>query len=107
ATIAIATLLLVATIAASRRRTAIVLVRGRGGTLGQLTRALLLEAAVLVIPVSALAIAVTVAVLPPAAPAATGSAGAVPAGAAALGVGAIRPVIAGAAIVATIMAALL
>jgi putative ABC transport system permease protein len=101
ATVAIATLLLVATIAARRRRNAIVLVRGRGGTLGQLTRALLLEAAILVIPVTALAIALAAVLVPPA-----GSAGGGPASAL-VGGAAIRPVVAGGMVVAVIMALLL
>jgi putative ABC transport system permease protein len=101
ATVASATLLLVATIAARRRRNAIVLVRGRGGTLGQLTRALLLEAAILVIPVTALAIALAAVLVPPA-----GSAGGGPASAL-VGGAAIRPVVAGGMVVAVIMALLL
>jgi putative ABC transport system permease protein len=101
ATIAIATLLLVASIAARRRRTAIVLVRGRGGTLGQLTRALLLEAAILVIPVTAVAIALAAILVPAVDATEPGAASDLVAGPA------IRPVIAGAAIVAGIMAFLL
>ena len=105
ATIAVATLLLVASIAARRRRTAIVLVRGRGGTLGQLTRALLLEAAILVIPVTAIAIVVAAVLVP--VDAAGGESGATTV-AGLVGPGtAIRPVIAGAAIVAAIMGFLL
>jgi putative ABC transport system permease protein len=58
ATIALATILLIATIAARRRRYALGLVRGRGATLGQAIRAVLLEGAVLVIPATAAAIAI-------------------------------------------------
>jgi putative ABC transport system permease protein len=61
---AIAALALVATIAARRRRRALALVRGRGATLGQLIRAVLLEGAVIVIPALGLAILVAILLVP-------------------------------------------
>src|SRR4051812_15083291 len=64
AAVALGTLLLIAVIAARRRRPALSLVRGRGGTVGQLIRAVLFEGAVLAIPTSALAIALATAAVP-------------------------------------------
>jgi putative ABC transport system permease protein len=58
ATVALGTLLLIAAIAARRRRPALVLVRGRGASVGQTVRAVLLESALLAIPATALAIAI-------------------------------------------------
>ena len=50
AAVAFAALALVATMAARRRRPALALVRGRGATLGQVIRAVLLEGLVIVAP---------------------------------------------------------
>ncbi|HEY3162925.1 MAG TPA: ABC transporter permease [Candidatus Limnocylindrales bacterium] len=64
AAVAFAALALVATIAARRRRPALALVRGRGGTLGQLIRAVFLEGCVVAIPALGLAIALSVWLIP-------------------------------------------
>jgi putative ABC transport system permease protein len=64
AAVAIAALTLVATIAARRRRRALALVRARGGTLGQLIRAVFLEGCVIAIPALAVAILVSIVVIP-------------------------------------------
>jgi putative ABC transport system permease protein len=64
ATIALATLLLIASIASRRRRSALALVRGRGATLGQATRAIVLEGAVLAVPATAIAIAIAALAVP-------------------------------------------
>ena len=53
AAVAIAALALVAMLAARRRRPALALVRGRGATLGQVTRAVLVEGLVIVAPMVA------------------------------------------------------
>jgi putative ABC transport system permease protein len=64
AAVAIAALGLVATIAARRRRPALALVRGRGGTLGQLVRAVFLEGCVIAIPSLAVAILLAITLVP-------------------------------------------
>lgn len=64
AAVAFAALALVATIIARRRRPAIALVRGRGATLGQIVRAIFLEGFVIAVPALAVAIAVSVILLP-------------------------------------------
>ncbi|MBA2718963.1 MAG: ABC transporter permease [Chloroflexi bacterium] len=64
AAVACAALALVATIAARRRRPAIALVRGRGATLGQIVRAILLEGSVIAIPALAVAILLAIVLLP-------------------------------------------
>jgi hypothetical protein len=64
AAVALAALGLVATMAARRRRTAIALVRGRGGTLGQIVRAIFLEGFVVAVPGLALAILLSMLLVP-------------------------------------------
>ena len=64
AAVAFAALALVATMAARRRRPALALVRGRGGTLGQLIRAVFLEGCVIAIPALALAILLSIVLIP-------------------------------------------
>ena len=64
AAVAFAALALVATISARRRRPAIALVRGRGATLGQIVRAIFLEGFVIAVPALAVAIALSVVLLP-------------------------------------------
>jgi putative ABC transport system permease protein len=64
AAVALAALALVATIAARRRRRALALVRGRGGTLGQLVRAVFLEGCVIAIPALAIAILLSIVLIP-------------------------------------------
>lgn len=64
AAVAVAALALVATIIARRRRPAIALVRGRGATLGQIVRATFLEGFVIAVPALAVAIALSVVLLP-------------------------------------------
>jgi putative ABC transport system permease protein len=61
---AIATLGLVATIAARRRRPALALVRSRGGTLGQVVRAVFLEGLVITLPALGLALLLAIALVP-------------------------------------------
>ncbi len=61
---AIAALVLVATIAARRRRPALTLVRERGATLGQIVRAVFLEGFVITVPALGLAVLVSVLLLP-------------------------------------------
>ncbi|HET7472634.1 MAG TPA: FtsX-like permease family protein [Candidatus Limnocylindrales bacterium] len=64
AAVALAALGLVATIAARRRRPALALVRGRGGTLGQMIRAVFLEGCVIAIPSLAVAILLAITLVP-------------------------------------------
>ncbi|HEY7132642.1 MAG TPA: FtsX-like permease family protein [Candidatus Limnocylindrales bacterium] len=64
AAVAIAALGLVAMLAARRRRPALALVRGRGATLGQMTRAVLLEALVIVTPAVLVAAILAIALVP-------------------------------------------
>ncbi|MEA2518512.1 MAG: putative transport system permease protein [Chloroflexota bacterium] len=64
AAVALAALGLVATMAARRRRTAIALVRGRGGTLGQIVRAVFLEGFVIAVPGLGLAVALAIVLVP-------------------------------------------
>ncbi len=64
ATVALAALGLIATMVARRRRPAIALVRGRGGTLGQIVRAIFLEGFVVAVPALGLAIALAVLLVP-------------------------------------------
>ncbi|HET7028967.1 MAG TPA: FtsX-like permease family protein [Candidatus Limnocylindrales bacterium] len=71
AAVAVAALALVATLAARRRRPALAIVRGRGGTLGQIVRAVFLEGCVIVVPAVGLAIAIASVALPAASPRAT------------------------------------
>jgi putative ABC transport system permease protein len=61
---AIATLGLVAMIVARRRRPALALVRSRGGTLGQIVRAVLLEGFVITVPALGLAVLLATIVIP-------------------------------------------
>ena len=64
AAVALAALGLVATIAARRRRPALALVRGRGGTLGQMIRAVFLEGCVVALPALLVAIALAIVLVP-------------------------------------------
>jgi putative ABC transport system permease protein len=64
AAVAIAALALVAMLAARRRRPALALVRGRGATLGQVTRAVLVEGLVIVAPMVVVALLLAIALLP-------------------------------------------
>jgi putative ABC transport system permease protein len=64
AAVAIAALALVATLAARRRRAALALVRGRGATIGQVTRAVLLEGLVIVVPAVVVAAILATALAP-------------------------------------------
>jgi putative ABC transport system permease protein len=64
AAVALAALALIALMAARRRRPAIALVRGRGGTLGQIVRAIFLEGFVVAVPALGLAIALCVVIVP-------------------------------------------
>lgn len=64
AAVAVAALALIATISARRRRPAIALVRGRGATLGQIVRAIFLEGCVIALPALAVAIALSLVLLP-------------------------------------------
>ncbi|HEY7969545.1 MAG TPA: FtsX-like permease family protein [Candidatus Limnocylindrales bacterium] len=64
AAVAIAALALVAMLAARRRRPALALVRGRGATLGQVTRAVLVEGLVIVAPMVVLGLVLAIALLP-------------------------------------------
>ena len=64
AAVAIAALALVAMLAARRRRPALALVRGRGATLGQVTRAVLVEGLVIVAPMVVIAMLLAIALLP-------------------------------------------
>ena len=64
AAVAFAALALVAGISARRRRPALVLVRGRGATLGQIVRAVVLEGGVIAIPALGLAILLAIALIP-------------------------------------------
>ena len=64
AAVAIAALALVAMLAARRRRPALALVRGRGATLGQVTRAVLVEGLVIVAPMVGVALLLAIALLP-------------------------------------------
>lgn len=64
AAVAFAALALVASITARRRRPALVLVRGRGATLGQIIRAVVLEGSVIAIPALGLAILISVLLIP-------------------------------------------
>ena len=64
ASVAVAALALVATMTARRRRPALALVRGRGATLGQIVRALLLEGFVIAIPALGIATLAAIAVVP-------------------------------------------
>jgi len=64
AAVAIAALALVAMLAARRRRPALALVRGRGATLGQVTRAVLVEGLVIVAPMVVIALLLAIALLP-------------------------------------------
>jgi putative ABC transport system permease protein len=61
---AIATLGLVATIAARRRRPALALVRSRGATLGQIVRAIFLEGLVITVPALGLAVLLVTVLIP-------------------------------------------
>jgi putative ABC transport system permease protein len=64
AAVAFAALALVATISARRRRPALALVRGRGATVGQIVRAIVLEGCVIAIPSLALAILLAIVLIP-------------------------------------------
>jgi putative ABC transport system permease protein len=64
AAVAFAALALVASISARRRRPAILLVRGRGATLGQIVRAVVLEGCVIAIPALGLAILLSILLIP-------------------------------------------
>jgi putative ABC transport system permease protein len=64
AAVAFAALGLVATIAARRRRPALALVRGRGGTLGQIIRAVFFEGCVIAIPALGVAILLALVLIP-------------------------------------------
>ncbi len=64
AAVAFAALALVASIAARRRRPTIALVRGRGATLGQIVRAVVLEGSVIAIPALGLAILFSILLIP-------------------------------------------
>ncbi len=64
AIVAFAALGLVAMMAARRRRPALALVRGRGGTVGQIVRAVLLEGCVIAIPAVGLAILLSILLIP-------------------------------------------
>ena len=64
AAVAFAALALVATIAARRRRPALALVRGRGGTIGQIVRAVFLEGCVIAIPALGVAVLLAVTLIP-------------------------------------------
>lgn len=64
AAVAFAALALVATISARRRRPALALVRGRGGTLGQIVRAIVLEGCVIAIPALGVAILLAIVLIP-------------------------------------------
>ena len=64
AAVAVAALALVAMLAARRRRPAIQLVRSRGGTLGQIVRAVVVEGMVLAVPAAALGTLISIALIP-------------------------------------------
>ena len=64
AAVALAALGLVAVLAARRRRPALAIVRGRGASLGQVVRAVVLEGAVLAIPAVGLATVLAILILP-------------------------------------------
>ncbi len=64
AAVAFAALALVASISARRRRPALALVRGRGATLGQIVRAIVLEGCVIAIPALGLAILLAILLIP-------------------------------------------
>ena len=64
AAVAFAALALVAGISARRRRPALALVRGRGATLGQIVRAVVLEGCVIAIPALGLAILLAILLVP-------------------------------------------
>ena len=61
---AIAALGLIATLAARRRRPALTLVRGRGATVGQIVRAVVLEGLVITLPALGLAVLATIVLIP-------------------------------------------
>lgn len=64
AAVAFAALALISSISARRRRPAIALVRARGATLGQIVRAIFLEGFVIAVPALAVAIALSLVLLP-------------------------------------------
>jgi putative ABC transport system permease protein len=64
AAVAFAALALVASISARRRRPALALVRGRGATLGQIVRAIVLEGCVIAIPALGIAILLAILLIP-------------------------------------------
>jgi putative ABC transport system permease protein len=74
---ALAALGLVATIAARRRRPALALVRGRGASIGQVVRALVLEGVVITVPALGLAVLLAIVLIPAGSNRATVAAGAI------------------------------